>query len=339
MRSRNLVALSVAAGLVKTLSAVPVDAGCGCNKPPPPLASIRPAFGSPGDTVTVFPSGIVPGQPYKVKFRSGGTMIAVRGVAVMKRDFADGVVKPQISVTVPNVPIGPTAVTVIDPSSTSTVTATVTGTDTSTSGAVTGTTAPAPLLALDSSAFTTLPMQVAMTEENGETVFYCYRAAVGADGTTYIPLNVGAISQHIVFKGFGQAYPIMISPDDLTIYNTQGVVMQLLTPDNAAIYSIADDSGGANSFSVLYDRHEFQTYKDEHIHQGNLLLDPSDPVWHLDGTRHIDHDNLVIAIHSPMRNGNYPAPGQSKSFNLDITTALDAGTPGKTLRNVSFCQS
>src|SRR5207249_8722866 len=61
MRLQILVALSGIAVLLKTLSAVPVDAGCGCNKPPPPLAPIRPAFGSPGDTVTVFPSGIVPG--------------------------------------------------------------------------------------------------------------------------------------------------------------------------------------------------------------------------------------------------------------------------------------
>ena len=328
MRLQILVALSGIAVLLKTLSAVPVDAGCGCNKPPPPLAPIRPAFGSPGDTVTVFPTGIVPGQSYNVTFASGGTTMSVPGVAVVKRDFADGVAKPQISVSVPNVPLGPTAVTVTGAASTGTVT-----------GTVTTTAAPAPLLALDASAFTTLPMQLALTEDNGETIFYCYRAAVGADGTTYIPLNVGAISQHIIFKGFGQVYPITFSPSDITIYNTQGVVMQLLTPDNAAIYAVADDKGSTNSFSLLYDRHEFQTYKDDHVHVGALLLDPSDPVWHLDGTRHIDHDNLVIALHAPTRNGSYPAPGRSKSFNLDITTALDAGTPGKTQRNVSFCQS
>jgi hypothetical protein len=323
MRLQNLVALAAIAVLLRTLSAVPVDAGCGCNKPPPPLAQIRPAFGSPGDTVTLFPNGAVPGQSYRVTFTSGGTSISAPGVAVLKRDFADGVAKPQVSVLVPNVPIGPTSVTVSGAAA----------------SAVTLGAAVAPVLALDSSAFTTLPIQLALTEENGETIFYCYKAAVGADGTTYIPLNVGAISQHIVFKGFGQAYPIMFSPSDITIYNTQGVVMQLLTPDNAAIYAVADDKGTINSFSLLYDRHEFETYKSEHIHEGNLLLDPDDPAWHLDGTRHIDHDNLVIALHSQMRNGSYPTPGASKSFHLDITTALDAGTPGKTQRNVSFCQS
>ena len=114
--------------------------------------------------------------------------------------------------------------------------------------------------------------------------------------------------------------------------------MQLLTPDNTAIYAIADDKGKPNSFSLLYDRHEFQTYKWEHVHEGNLILDPDDPAWHLDGTRHIDHDNLVIALHAPRRDGKYPDPGRSKKFDLDITTALDAGAPGKTLRDVSFCQ-
>jgi hypothetical protein len=66
------------------------------------------------------------------------------------------------------------------------------------------------------------------------------------------------------------------------------------------------------------------------------LLDPTDPMWHLDGSRHIDHDNLVIAIHSQLKNGSYPAPGATKSFNLDITTALDNGTY-RTYRNVDMC--
>lgn len=312
MRARNLVALATIAVLLKTFSAVPVEAGCGCNKPPPPLAQIRPAFGSPGDAVTLFADGVVAGLPYKVTFTSGTTSVSIPGVGVLKRDFADGVTKPQVSVLVPRLPLGPVAVTV--------------------SAGLT------PVLSLPSSAFTALPPAMALTEDNGETIFYCYRAAVGADGTTYIPLNVGAISQHIIFKGFGQAYPIMFSPSDVTIYNTQGVLMQLLTPDDAAIYSIADDKGTTNSFSLLYDRHEFETYKAEHVHEGNMLLDPEDPAWHLDGTRHIDHDNLVIALHSQMRSGGYPAAGASKQFHLDITTALDNGAvAGKTQRNVDFC--
>lgn len=312
MRIRNIIALAAIAALT-SLSAVPVEAGCGCNKPPPPLASIRPAFGSPGDMVTLFADGIVPGLTYQVTFTSGTSSVSVPGIATLRRDFADAVAKPQVSVPVPALPLGPTSVTV--------------------SAGLT------PILALPATAFTALPPSMALTEENGETVFYCYHAAVGADGTTYIPLNVAAISQHMVFKGFGQAYPISFSPSDITIYNTQGVLMQLLTPENAAIYAVNDDKGTDNSFSLLYDRHEFETYKSEHVHKGNLLLDPDDPAWHLDGTRHIDHDNLVIAIHAKLRTGNYPAGGMTKSFNLDIATALDAGTAGRTIRNVDFCHN
>jgi len=321
MRIRgSLLAVALLAALT-SLSDAPVEAGCGCNKPPPPLAPIRPAFGSPGDMVTLFATGLVPGQAYTVTFTSGTRAVAVPGVAVLRRDFADGVAKPQVTVPVPTLPLGPAAVTVTSAT------------------AIAGTlTAAAPLLALPAAAFTALPPAMALTEDNGETVFYCYRGAVGADGTTYIPLNVGAISQHIVFKGFGQAYPIMFSAADLAIYNTQGVLMQLLTADNQAIWSVADDKGTDNSFSLVYDRHEFQTYKDAHVHVGELLLDPDDPAWHLDGTRHIDHDNLVIAVHAKLRTGSYPVGGATKSFNLDITTALDTGTAsGKTLRNVDFC--
>ena len=313
MTFRTLITLSLICAL-GSLSAVSAQAGCGCEKPPPPLTDIRPAFASPGDTVTLFAAGLAAGQSYSVTFTNGTASATVTGVASSRRDFADAVVKPQVSVAMPNMPVGPTAVTV--------------------SAGL------APILAVPPTAFTALPAAVALAEENGSSVFYCYRAAVGADGTTYIPLNVGAITQHMVFNGFGQAYPITFSAADIAIYNPQGVLMQLLGPNNASIYSIKDDKGSDNSFSLTYDRHEFETYRSQHVHEGRLLLDPADPVWHLDGTRHIDHDNLVLAIRGKLRNGLYPTPGQSKSFNFAVSTTLDAGTTaGKTLRNVDFCKN
>jgi hypothetical protein len=311
MRNHTFVALAALSAL--TLSAVPAHAGCGCDKPPPPIASIRPAFGSPGDFVSLFNPAIVPGLPYTVTFGSGLTAITVPGVATVRRDFADGLMKPQVTVPVPVLPLGPTVVTL--------------------KGGLTQ------LMSLPNTAFTALPPAMALTEESGSTVFYCYHAGIGADGTTYIPLNIAAVSKRLIFKGFGQGYPIVFSAADIAIYNTQGVLMQLLTPENASIYAVRDDKGTDNSFSLVYDRHEFETYKAEHLHEGERLLDPLDPSWHLDGTRHIDHDNLVIANRGKLRSGNYPVPGPSKSFNLDITTALDDGTPGRTSRNVDFCTS
>lgn len=309
MRIRTLITLSVL-GALALLSPAPAEAGCGCDKPPPPLAAIRPAFAPPGGTVTLFATGLVVGQSYSVTFTNGVASATVAGVATLKRDFADGVAKPQVTVTVPPLPLGPTAVSL--------------------------NAGPTSLLAIPATDFTTLPAPVALTEETGETIFYCYHAAIGADGTTYIPLDIAAIAQRMIFNGFGQGYPLSFTAADIAIYNTQGVLMQLLGPANAPIYAITDDKGTDNSFSLTYDRHEFLTYRSQHVHEGGLLLDPTDPVWHLDGTRHIDHDNLVIAIRGTIKNGSLPAPGASKSFNLDIATALDSGT-GRTARNVDLC--
>ena len=309
MRAR-LITLTVLAALFTRLA--PAQAGCGCDKPPPPPAAIRPAFASPGNSVSLFAPGLVAGLSYAVTFTSGSSSATVPGVAVLRRDFADATYKPQVVATVPPLPIGPTSVTVS-----------------------TGLT---PVLQLTANQFTMLPPPVALTEENARTVFYCYRGAVSGDGTMYIPMNIGAISQHMVFKGFGQQLPLTFNASGISIYNTQGVLMQLLGPDNPSIYAIKDDSGSSdNSFSLTYDRHEFVTYKSAHLHEGERLLDPEDPAWHLDGTRHIDHDNLVIAIRGTMRDGTRPTPGATKAFHLDITTALDGGTY-RTSRNVDMCQ-
>src|SRR5690349_20152739 len=78
------VTLAVAGSLTQTGA---VEAGCGCNKPPPPSASIRPAFASPGNTVTLFSAQFVPGTKYTVQFVGMTTTMQTSAIAVMKRDL------------------------------------------------------------------------------------------------------------------------------------------------------------------------------------------------------------------------------------------------------------
>jgi hypothetical protein len=112
----------------------------------------------------------------------------------------------------------------------------------------------------------------------------------------------------------------MFGPEDMVIYNTQGYVMQLLGPEDTGLISIVD-LGSPDSFEASYDRHEFDTYRAEHQHQGSLALS-SDPAWHVDGTPHIDHDNLIVAIQGVLENGSTPRPGKTAPFDFSMVTSL-----------------
>ena len=301
MKSRALAV----AGLVSLLSLIapvsPAEAGCGCQKPPPPLAAIRPAFASPGNTVRLFAPAMEENGRYQVTFSHPANEVTVSANAVLLRDFADGVYKPQIIVSAPNLPEGPTSVTVKR--------------------------GHAVILEVPASDFTMLQRPIALAEANAEVVATCYRAAVGSDGTVYIPLDISAIDDHMIFTGIGKGYRLEYGAEDITIYNTQGVLMQLLGPEWSSIYTIDDPQEGSvsnaeMSFRLTYDRHEFITYRTNHATNPNWFHDPSDPEWHADGSRHIDHDHLVVAIRGLVRGEELPPPGVTPYFTFKLTTDI-----------------
>jgi hypothetical protein len=301
---RHLFALTVL--LVASLAASRVEAGCGCRKAPPPAAAVRPAFASPGDEVTLFGGGLVAGKSYKVRFERGSRDETVSGTAVRKRDLADGVTKTLLEVKVPwAMRPGPTRIRV------------------SRDGNV--------VQRIEPSQFTVMQAPLHLQEADGVTVAKCYAAAVGADGTVYFPLRIGAISKQMVFSGIAEKYPLLFDADDVTIYNTQGFLMQLLAPgQEGSLYTIGDP-GSPDSLELTYDRHEFVTYKEQHVHEGSLALDPSDPSWHVDGTPHVDHDEIVVAIAGRLERGGVPRSGSTPPFDFSIATALsDGSTPAVT---------
>ena len=124
--------------------------------------------------------------------------------------------------------------------------------------------------------FTMMQAPLALQQGDGETIAKCYSAAVTSDHVVLIPLDISAISDHMIFNGLGENYPLLFGASDVMIYNTQGFLMQLLTTPNAAgIYAI-DDPGNPDSMELTYDRHEFNTYREQHAHTGGYGLDPSD---------------------------------------------------------------
>jgi hypothetical protein len=159
---------------------------------------------------------------YQITFRStSGTEATIAATPVVRRDYADAALKPQLIVDVPQGKPGPTAITV------------------TLDGAV--------VLEVPETDFTRLQAPIALTEDNGETISQCYRAAVATDGTVYFPLDVSAIGKRTIFSGAAKGYRYTFDAEDITIYNRQGILMQTLGPQETGIFTIEDDSLGDGS--------------------------------------------------------------------------------------------
>jgi len=311
-------AMTLAALCTLVVPVPSVEAGCGCAKPAPPPGPIRPSFASPGREISLFAPSFVVGQTYDVKFGAGS---ASQVTAVLKRDFADGVLKPQLVIAAPALPAGPTAIVVALGS--------------------------AIVLTIPDTDFTLLPPPLPLLEGHVKTLAKSYRAVAGADGTIYLPLDISPIAAAMKFDGRAIGHRLVFGADDVVIYNTQGVLMQLLElADEGVLYEIddavdeegdADDDEGtlssARSFRMTYNRHEFETYRDKHEHDPDFAMDPTDPAWHADGSRHIDHHHLVIAIDAAVvpnadgTSGSTAVPGLSPEFNFRIKTKPADGPP------------
>jgi hypothetical protein len=80
-------------------------------------------------------------------------------------------------------------------------------------------------------------------------------------------------------------------------------------------------SQAAKTSDVLrYWRHEFRTYKEKHRRLDGFQPD-DDTDWHADGSRHTDHDTIVVAVRGTLANGATPTPGATPPFRLVISSS------------------
>ncbi|MFN8543365.1 MAG: hypothetical protein U0807_04065 [Candidatus Binatia bacterium] len=275
----------------------PAAAGCGCDKPPPARAAVRPFVGYRNQLITLFDDRIAPGPKYDVQFTSAsGVVDWSRAKGAMKKDLADGAMRRQLRVRVGDVPLGPCTITVW----------------------LNG----APVLSLTDDHFTVTAAPI-MLHDFSESVWRNdYQAAVGRDGTVYIPLDVREVDTATAFAANAVGYPLAFGAQGVAIYNEQGFLMQLLDPSRTDLFrvTVGDPS---KSTTLTYWRHEFMTYKKDH-RQKDAWGPGDDPDWHADGTYHVDHDHLVIAVRGTLPNGSMPAPGSTPPFRLAITSAPSA---------------
>jgi len=293
MYSSSRVALALAAGLAASV-ATPAIAGCGCDKPAPPRAAIRPFVAAPSQSITLFNSGLEEGATYDVSFESQGVTEWTRGTAVLRRDVADGAPREHLRVPVPDVPLGPCAVSVWRDG-----------------------TRRFDVAADD---FTVAARPIALGEA-GRLTRNAYRAAVGADGTVYIPVDVTDVSSATRFSGTALGLPLQFEAKNVAMYNDQGYLMQLLDTTSPRLFDL---QGGDldRSTSLSYWRHEFGTYKTQEVAAAHVAGDDAGE-WHADGTRHVDHDHIVVALRGAFADGTSPAPGATPAFDLVIDSQAE----------------
>ena len=273
------------------------EAGCGCEKPPPVIAEIRPHVTYAGMPVTLFHPNLQPGQEYEVTFTSGitGESETEEATAVLRRDLADQQEKPQLEVRVPQLPLGPVSVSV----------------------AVEGETGA--LIALPDHMFTLAP-QPYKVPKFGKSKDKKYRAAVSRDGVVYISLDMSKVQEPRVFMAYAKKYPLRFKSDDVVFYNTQGYLMQLLDAGIPGLFALEATDKKDDSDILQYSRHEFSTYFLQHEERQPHAVDPTDPNWHLNGSPHIDHTFLIVAIQGRLNDGSLPTPGETPKFELKVDT-------------------
>ena len=276
----------------------PAQAGCGCTKPPPELASVRPNATYAGTELTLFHASLQDGQDYSVTLTSGtqpGQSASVTVQAVTRRDLADAQDKPQLVVALPNLPLGPTSISVADQNG--------------------------PVFSLADAAFTVAPQPITFPEEVGEVTLADYQAAVSRNGVVYISLNVTDLHMPRTFHAQALGYPLRFTNDEVVFYNTQGFMMQLLDEGMPGLFAIDTSTGSPDSDTLQYSRHEFNTHFLQHEERQSHAVDASDPNWHADGTTpHIDHDHLIVAISGMLADGSQPEAGATPAFELALDT-------------------
>ena len=93
-------------------------------------------------------------------------------------------------------------------------------------------------------------------------------------------------------------------PEDIVGYNAQGYNFDTLAhvPNDPTKFGWEiDPSDGYDSEVLRYWRHSFRAWEELHKDHGDIAavkgFAPDDPYyWHTDGTPHVDHHRLLIAV-------------------------------------------
>jgi hypothetical protein len=176
-----------------------------------------------------------------------------------------------------------------------------------------------PVLAdLPSSSFTLLPPPIPVVEIEGTVRYRDFDAAVGGDGTLYIAFDMTNVTRPMQFFLVFRELPLRFTLDDVVYYNRDQYNLKLFTsfvsdPNNyqwGPYFGPTVEKAPKEKHSQVigYWRHEFESYKRAHAIGGSHEVD-QDGI-HPDGTPHVDHEHLVIAIRGYKIDVNEPTNSQ-----------------------------
>lgn len=293
MRARGFLALAAIVAATNLIGATSASAFCGCDKPPPPRADVRP-FAAPQDqTITLFDDRLTQNGQYTVQFTSrDGSSDWSRAHAVTKRDFADGVARPQLRVAVPDVPLGPTTITVYDPDDNF-------------------------VYSLTDDQFTVIAPAIPLHDFAETITRDGYQTGVSADGVVYVALDMTDMTDATTYTGTAVGVGLRFRPESVGIYNSQGFFGGGLDPNAPGLFRITRGGAGVSD-TLQYWRHEFRTYKQDHRKKDSRRT--ADGEWHADGTPHVDNFHLIVAIVATLDNGRPLAGGATPPFRLQISS-------------------
>jgi hypothetical protein len=269
------------------------QAACGCDKPPPPRAAVRPFVGTHDEPISLFDDRLVAGGRYTVLFEArDGTQDWSRGKAAVKRDFADGMPRLQLRVEVGNVSMGPARISVYDDNDRL-------------------------VYSLPDDQFTVIAAPIVLHDFSETLTRDGYRTGIGADGTIYIAVDTTDVTDATTYSGNAVGFPLRFDSRNVAFFNDQGFLMGFLDPKSPGLFSIGAGDA-ATSATLRYWRHEFRTYKEEHRKRDERRS--ADGEWHVDGTPHVDNYHMVVAISGVMDDGGHPTPGPTPPFQLVVTS-------------------
>ena len=272
--------------------------GCGCDKPPSLPAILQPSATYPGMSVVVSDSRLQSGQSYRVVFlsRSARESVTVHVEAATRRSIATRKYEPQLVIPVPSLPQGPASISVWQEGHNEAV------------------------LLIPDTDFTVVSRPIVIPEQGGTYRYTNVRAAVGHDGVVRLSLDLSQVRLPLVVEAQAQGYPLRFEAEQVSFYNTQGILMQLLGQGMPGLFSVGVATSSDMSTMLRYSRHEFNTFYLQHGEKQAHLIDPQDANWHQDGTPHIDHDHLIVAIRAVLPGNTVPTAGVSPPFTLVLRT-------------------
>jgi hypothetical protein len=194
-----------------------------------------------------------------------------------------------------------------------------------------------PVATYPDSEFTMLAAPIPVVEREGTMRYGKVDAAVSTDGTLLVPFDLTNVVKPMQFFVVLRGLPLRFGVDDVVYYNRDQYNLKLFErvvngPEDfqwGPYYgtTVTRNAKAERDSSVIgYWRHEFDSYRMAHLPNGTHAVGANG--LHPDGTPHIDHNHVVLAINGQLVDPDKP----------DDRTAWRRLAPGRIALDVEVYQ-